>query len=288
MDLYYLIISIIIIIIIIIIVVNTNYCSDIFTTYPKKINREHQDNITQDTNNKSYLVFTSAGDNTQFYDHWLEENRNYDVWVVYYGKSDSNYDMYSKVVDRIWKRKGGKYQNFHYIYNNYKDDLMKYNRFFLVDDDIVMSTTDINNLFDISVKYNLLVCQPAFTPESKISIPYLNRVIKGNILRYTSFVENNTPVFSKYALLEFMKYYDPILIGWGIDYLYIWALGMDKKDKYAIIDSIECYNPPDTMKTNTTRELNNIENHNNEFDYWIQIKNKYNIPENKYETYSTI
>ena len=36
------------------------------------------------------LLFTSAGDNTNFDELWLDEDRNYDVWVVYYGNNDEN------------------------------------------------------------------------------------------------------------------------------------------------------------------------------------------------------
>jgi len=258
-------------------------------------NNEYFNNNNNNNNNNEYfnnntknLIFTSAGDNTQFYNHWFGEHRNYDVWCVYYGNNDENYKKYKGLVDKIWKRKGSKFQNFHYIYMNYRELLDKYDRFFIVDDDIVINTNDINNLFNISIKYDLWVCQPSFTENSKISHP-LNKVIPGNYLRYVNFVEVNTPVFSKEALHKFMDYYDPILIGWGIDLLYMWVLGLEKEDKYAIIDIISCFNPPDDRKNNKTREHTNIENHNHEVEYWLQIKNKYNIPDWKSnQAFSTI
>ena len=240
-----------------------------FEDIPKSIN----------TNVKTNLVFTSAGDNTYFYNHWIGESRNYDVWCVYYGNNNDNYDMYEKLVDKIWKRKGSKFQNFHYIYTNYRELLDKYDRFFIVDDDIIMSTNDINNLFNISIKYDLWVCQPSFTECSKISAPYFNKVILGNYLRYVNFIEVGVPVFSKYSIDKFMEYYDPILIGWGIDMLYMWVLGLDKEDKYAIIDSIQCINPYDNQKQNIIREHENIQNHNKEQDFWLQVQKKYNIPD---------
>lgn len=237
---------------------------------------------------KTNLIFTSAGDNTQFYNHWLGEHRNYDVWCVYYGNNDENYNMYEGLVDKIWKRKGSKFQNFHYIYTNYREVLDKYDRFFIVDDDIVINTNDINNLFNIFIKYDLWVCQPSYTLDSKVSHE-ITLHKPNNILRYTNFTEVGTTVFSKYAIIKFMEYYDPILIGYGIDLFYIWVLGEDKKDKYAIIDCIQCINPHDEQKNNKNREHTNIENHNNEVDYWLQIKNKYNIPDWKgNQTFSTI
>jgi len=236
---------------------------------------------------KTNLIFTSAGDNTQFYNYWLGENRNYDVWCVYYGKNDENYNMYEKVVDKIWKRKGSKFQNFHYIYNNYRDLLDNYDRFFIVDDDIIISTNDINKLFDISIQYDLWVCQPSYTIDSKVS-HNITVHVSNSLLRYTNFTEVGTTVFSKYAINKFMEYYDPILIGWGIDLFYIWVLGEDNQNKYAIIDSIQCINPHDADKVIKIREHTNIENHSNEASYWEQIKFKYNIPEFTFKTYSTI
>ena len=230
---------------------------------------------------KTNLVFTSAGDNTRFYNHWLGENRNYDVWCVYYGNHESTFNMYGTLVDKIWQRKGSKFQNFHYIYTNYRKLLDQYDRFFIVDDDIIISTNDINKLFDISIKYDLWVCQPSFTyhENCKISHP-ITMHIPNNLLRYTNFVEVNTPVFSKDALHKFMVYYDPILIGYGIDFFYMWVLGLDKEDKYAIIDSIQCINPiADVKAANTIREHNNIDNYDKEDALWFEVQKKYNIPD---------
>ena len=260
----------------------------IYLYYNNKNDKFSSNNISKNKNEKTNLVFTSAGDNTEFYKHWLDNNRNYDVWCVYYGNNDDNYNMYSKVVDKIWKRKGSKFQNFHHIYNNHRDLLDKYDRFFIVDDDIIISTTYINKLFDISIKYDLWACQPAYTPESKISWP-ITKYEPGNLLRYTNYTEVGTTVFSKYAIHKFMEYYDPILIGWGIDLFYIWVLGKDVEDKYAIIDSIQCINPHDIQKTTQVREHTNIENYNKEEEYWKQIQKKYNIPEDfNFKTHSTI
>jgi len=154
---------------------------------------------------------------------------------------------------------------------------MNYERFFIVDDDIIMNTNDINNLFNISKKYNLSICQPAFKEESKISHP-ITKVVKNSILRYTNFVEVNTPVFSKEALIKFMKYYDDSLIGWGIDYLYIWANNKDAVDKYAIIDSITCINPYDNIKENGQRELNKINNYQERAKIWADYAKKIGAP----------
>jgi hypothetical protein len=220
------------------------------------------------TNTKSYkknLVFTSAGNNTNFDKLWTGNNRNYDIWVVYYDNNNTKYNQYKNKVDRIWKRKGSKFQNFNYIYNRYYDYLIKYDRIYIVDDDIIMNTDQINELFNTSEKYDLWICQPAFLPESKYS--HKITLQQNDLLRYTNFIELGVPLFSLEALKKFMKYYDNSLIGWGIDYLYIWANGNNVKNKYAIIDSIPCINPHDEAKQGK-RELNKINNYEKRAYTW--------------------
>lgn len=237
------------------------------------------------------LVFTSAGDNTRFDSLWTNENenrnesQNFDIFVVYYGKNEANFNKYKQNVDYILKRNGSKFQNFHYAWTNHNDVMSKYDRFFILDDDIVINCHDINRMFAISKKYKLDICGPTFKNDNsgKISHP-ITRQKNGDNIRYTNFVEVNVPLFSKQAIEKFMKYYDPILIGWGIDYFYIWANGLEKKRSYALIDGVSCINP---QNKKGNREHNNIKNHNHEYKYWLAIKKKYNINDFKLKTWHT-
>ena len=54
---------------------------------------------------KKNLLFTSAGDNTNFYELWLDDIRNYDICIYYYG--NCNYDKYKEYSDYYFKGKGG-------------------------------------------------------------------------------------------------------------------------------------------------------------------------------------
>ncbi len=227
-------------------------------------------------NNRSNVVFTSAGNNTQFDNLWTGDNRTYDIWVVYYGDDDNKYNQYKNKVDRIWKRKGTKFQNLNFIYNNNKD-FMEYERFFIMDDDIIISTDDINKMFDISKKYNLLICQPSYTNDSKISHA-ITKNHPNNLLRYTNFIEVGVPLCSKEALINFMKKYSPELVEWGVDYLFIWANGKDLQDKYEIIDSITCKNPYDAEKKIIKREIDNVKEHSNSAQIWYNYAIKIGAP----------
>tara|TARA_B110001469_G_scaffold79146_1_gene74876 strand:- start:3100 stop:3855 length:756 start_codon:yes stop_codon:yes gene_type:complete len=227
--------------------------------------------------NKNFL-FSSVGDNTNFDELWINSNMNYDIYVIYYGDNDNIFEKYKKKVKFIEKRKGSKFQNFKYFYDKYNDIINNYERFFILDDDIIINVENINEMFNISYKYKLDICAPSFTHDSKISYN-ITKHVNNVLLSYTNFVEVNTPLFSKISLDKLMKLLDYSLIGWGIDYLYIIANGLHKKKSYAIIHKVTCKNPHDNTKKNKIRELSNIKNWKHREKYWKEFAQKNNIIE---------
>lgn len=178
---------------------------------------------------KKNLLFTSAGDNTSFHKLWVSNtSQNYDIAVIYYGKSTATFKKYTRKVKYCERRQGSKFQNFYYFFHKYPEVIKAYDRFFIIDDDIIISVSDINKLFELSEIHKFSICQPSFNPESKISHKITVHVPKSSF-RYTNFIEVNVPIFTAKALHNLMKHYDTKLIGWGIDYLYIWANGIAKK-----------------------------------------------------------
>jgi len=241
------------------------------------------------TSTKKNIIFTSAGDNTNFYNNWIGDNQNYDIWVIYYGGNDKKYNLYKNKVKFIDKRKGSKFQNFNYVWNKYYNELNNYNHFFILDDDIIFdSYNDINKMFNLATEYNSWVISPTFKIDGSSKISHkITKSQNNTLLRYVNFIEVNVPLFNNYAINKFMKYYDDILIGWGIDFFYIWALGKDIKDKYILVDDISIINPYDNKKNNR-RELNNLKGVNKRSIEWNNIKNKYNIHEWKHKTWDSV
>ena len=135
------------------------------------------------------LVYTSFGDSTNFDNIWLDENKNYDVWATYYGDDTERYNSIYSKVDKCFRSKGYKFQNFYKIYNS--EDLSYYERFFILDDDIIISTDDINEMFRISEYMDLDICGPSFDIFSKISHPD-NRHNRKNFIRFCNYIEVNT------------------------------------------------------------------------------------------------
>ena len=172
------------------------------------------------------ILFTSAGNKTSFYNLWCHKNRSYDIFICYYG-SDKN-DKYKEYSDIYLKRKGSKMQNFYYAWKENIGNIRKYKYFYIVDDDIIIKTDEINELFNMCNKLDIWILQPSFcNTSSKISHKITAQVI-GNKYRFTNFIEINTPFFSNYAITECMKIYDPILVGYGIDILFMNILGIEE------------------------------------------------------------
>lgn len=230
---------------------------------------------------KENLLFTSAGDNTKFYDLWCSEDRNYDIFICYYGDDVEN--KYQEYSDHYLKRKGSKMQNFHHVWNTYDDVLIKnYKNYYIVDDDIIISTNEINELFNLLMELNAWILQPSFSFKSQVSHG-ITKQKKDSKYRYTNFIEINTPFFSNYAITECMKVYDPILTGYGIDILFMWTLGTDKEDKYVIVDYISCVNPVRHKK-----EIDKLEIVSTRIENWNKIQEILQIPNIKHKNFSII
>ncbi len=253
------------------------------------------------------LLFTSAGETTILDKYWIEPTRQYDIFVCYYGDNRDN--KLRKYCDYYAERKGSKFQNFHYFWNLDNDtdieknenksikphipiennnnkpkfDIKSYDYYFIVDDDIIITTDGINQLFKIINHYNLYIIQPSFIPKYSQISHQITVTQPGLLMRYTNFIEVNTPVFSKETLIKCMAIYDPILVGYGIDYLFLWFLGQNQKDKYAIIDSVKCINP-----IVQDREINKLESFQTRVEKWNKIAKKYNIKVWEHKSFSKI
>ena len=100
----------------------------------------------------------------------------------------------------------------------FKEDFDSYDAVFVVDDDIVIGTLAINQLFRILYEDNLLILQPAFDASSVISHP-ITKVDRNCLLRYSSFIENCVPLFCAKALKKVMKNFPVQLTGLGSRFL---------------------------------------------------------------------
>lgn len=220
--------------------------------------------------NKS-LVFTSAGDYSNVH-QWLGEDRDFDLFLCYYGDQSGKF---SDISDYYFARKDGKFPNLHFAYQHWAAILDQYSAIFVLDDDIIISCEQINKLFEIQKSHDLWLMQPAFSSNGKVSHP-ITSASSSKLVRYTNFVEVTCPLFRKDKLDSFMAQYDPTLVGWGVDFWFIYSLGKQIEGKIAVIDGIPCINPHDETKPGG-REIEKLQRKEERVRIWRAIQARHGI-----------
>ena len=217
-----------------------------------------------------YLVFSSVGDRSSLH-HWLRGQRNFDLWVTYYG---SHPGRFRDVSDYYNARHGAKFPNLHYAYEQWRDLIARYSAVLVMDDDVVISGSRISQLFALRERYDLWALQPAFSPRGKISWR-VTRVDRGNELRFTNFIETTCPLFRRDKLDAFMAVYEPEVIGWGCDWWFLEVLGNDLRGRVAIVDGITCINPHDSTKGG--REIDRLASTPERKAAWERVRDRNRI-----------
>lgn len=221
---------------------------------------------------RRYLVFTSAGDRNAVVS-WLGPSREFDLWVVWYGKGEAPLEQ---MADYHVLRFGSKFQNLHFCFQRWPELLERYEAVMVTDDDVQISTAKLNELFTVRKKYDLWVLQPAFSPWGKLSFR-INRVRRECELRFVDFVEMTCPLFRTDKLCDFLRVYDPELVGWGCDWWFMFTIGPDLRARVAIIDRIVCINPHDSWKPGGGREIDRLQSTDLRKATWERIREQRGI-----------
>lgn len=179
------------------------------------------------------LVIVRAGD-TSLHPHWLSapNGRSWDMIVSYFGDSP---DMFrSSDVIRL-DAKGPKWKGIHSVLAKNPDLFQNYDYIWLPDDDLECQPTAIEKLFDSMRRYDLLLGQPALTPQSYFSwcITLQNPMTR---IRYVNFIETMAPCFHSSLLLKCLPLLEGQIGGWGLDWVWPKFAG-PSPDRVAIIDS---------------------------------------------------
>jgi len=197
------------------------------------------------------LVFTSAGDHHNVA-QWSTSERDYEIFVCYYGSARfENIFPVDYICDEF---KGSKFQNLKAVYDLDRTFLSKFSSVFVVDDDIEMSASAINELFAIREGFDLDIVQPSQLGSGKVSFPSLMK-FDGCFGRFTNYCEVCVPLFKTEVLISFLEEYDGSLAGWGVDWWYSHRSFRLNTHKIAVIDSISCRNPFESDKGLTIREI---------------------------------
>jgi hypothetical protein len=178
------------------------------------------------------------------------------------------------VADYYNARKGSKFQNLHAVYGQWDALVKQYEAVMVMDDDVVIDSQKIDSLFLIREKSDYWLLQPAFSPWGKISHK-ITRARRHCMYRETNFVEMTCPLFRRDILDRFMAVYDPVLVGWGIDWWFLHVIGANLRGRVAIIDSIPCKNPRDRAKGG--REIDKLQSTQQRRATWERVRAQHGI-----------
>jgi hypothetical protein len=182
---------------------------------------------------KKYLVISTVGDESLHHE-WIKDNPNFDLVLIYYGNNQSIAQEYINQTPYVYSAKGEKYHLLKSFILSSPEFISNYSHIWTPDNDVSISTENINLLFEISDKYNLNLAQPAMNG-------YISHALTspqhGNLLRYTNFVEVLAPLMDLKTLMFLKDTFDENYSGWGYDFLWPYMLEFPE-DKIAIIDKI--------------------------------------------------
>lgn len=180
---------------------------------------------------KRNAVFVAAGKDS-LHRQLLRGDADFDLHLLIY---DGSYNKYCDDSDFICCQSGYKMDMAYHYIHRHPEFLEKYEYFFLMDDDIEMSTEEVNKLFRMMREYGLKIAQPSlvmsyYTYEHTLHHPLC-------ILRYTNFVEMMVPCFSREALMRVIPTFERKVRGSGIEFH--WSkLIHDNHRKMAVIDAV--------------------------------------------------
>ena len=180
------------------------------------------------------LVIVRANEASQHV-HWpkniTNEDRTWDLMVSFYG-SGENFGTDPNAEYQVHQL-GWKYAAIHSLFYD-ASPLWTYKRFALVDDDIMTTWRDMNEMFALFTEFDLALAQPALSGHVIHPITLPN---KDYLLRFTSFVEVMTPWFSRDALRTCLPTFLGNDRGFGMDHIWPKLLG-EPRNKLAIVDKI--------------------------------------------------
>jgi len=179
------------------------------------------------------LVIIPAGDNS-LHKEWKSYDSNFDVVTIYYGDDISQFEKFCETSIKCIKSKGQKWFLLSDFLLKNLNFVETYDYIWFPDDDLLTTTNEINELFDINKTYNLWLSQPSLTGYVSYEI---EKKVEGSLLRFTNFVEIICPIMSVETLKKLLFYFTINESGWGTDYLWPKLLNYPK-DKIAIIDKV--------------------------------------------------
>ena len=187
---------------------------------------------------KNVIIAPCGNQSFLFRQSWLnnEAQRNFDLCLLFYHDHIEQPGLYEG-IDYFFHLKNFKYKMVYELLVNIRPDWLEiYDHFYFLDDDIEISTDDINKLFDLSYLFGSSICCASLSADSFCSWP----IFKQNsncYLRYVGQIEVMAPLFNKQALKLLLPTFIETRSSWGLDSIWSKLLGYPQ-DKLIIFDRV--------------------------------------------------
>lgn len=217
-----------------------------------------EEKVRQDGAYKKNAVFVPVGKDS-LHRQLLKGDADFDLHLLIY---DGSYNKFCNDSDFVACDAGYKMDMTYRYLHRHPDFFEKYEYFFLLDDDIVISTEDVNRLFSMMREYQLKIAQPSlvmsyYTYKHTAFHPFY-------ILRYTNFVEMMMPCFSRDALKAVLPTFEQKIRWCGIEMHWPVLVGSNHKDM-AIVDAVSAKHTRPVQSWNSLSQLqqeNYLKKHN--------------------------
>lgn len=217
-----------------------------------------EEKVRQEGSYKKNAVFVPVGKDS-LHRQLLKGDADFDLHLLIY---DGSYNKFCNDSDFVACDAGYKMDMTYRYLHRHPELFEKYEYFFLLDDDIVISTEDVNRLFSMMREYQLKIAQPSlvmsyYTYKHTAFHPFY-------ILRYTNFVEMMMPCFSRDALKAVLPTFEQKIRWCGIEMHWPVLVGSNHKDM-AIVDAVSAKHTRPVRSWNSLSQLqqeNYLKKHN--------------------------
>lgn len=165
---------------------------------------------------RQFLVICRVGDKS-LHPEWIAgPQRNFDLYISYFGDSPGRYRTDSDYYEEV---KGPKWPIINRIIEENPNLFQRYDAIWLPDDDLAMGTSQINRMFNLFAGLGFDLAQPALTVDSHVI--YKELIAQPDVIaRYTNFVEIMAPIFSRKCFDQLKHTFGQSTSGWGLDHLW--------------------------------------------------------------------
>lgn len=179
------------------------------------------------------LVILRAGD-ASLHRGWIAQpNRDFDLFISYYGKQPG---LHQADADYYEHRPGPKWSCIAELLAERPELIERYEAFWFPDDDLSTTTEILNRMFALFHGFSLALAQPALTRDSYYSWSGLLQRSE-YVMRHVDFVEVMAPLFDRVALRACLKTFSQSRSGWGLDWIWPTLVARGRNNAIAVLDA---------------------------------------------------